>query len=86
MDKRVQFDFEIEFTNGGGMQGQGFRLDIAEDTISDQELVDYLVVFSSSPTWLCVGISKITLHCLPCGKPVLSSFGGFDPSLAGELS
>jgi arylformamidase len=43
MDKRVQFDFEIEFTNGGGMQGQGFRLDIAGDTISDQELADYLV-------------------------------------------
>jgi arylformamidase len=43
MDKRVQFDFEIEFTNGGGIQGQGFRLDIAGDTISDQELADYLV-------------------------------------------
>ena len=43
MDKRVQFDFEIEFTNGGGIQGQGFRLDIAGNTISDQELADYLV-------------------------------------------
>ena len=43
MDKRVQFDFEIEFTNGGGIQGQGFRLDIAGDTISDQELTDYIV-------------------------------------------
>ena len=26
--KRVRFDFEVEFTNGGGLQGQGFRLDI----------------------------------------------------------
>jgi arylformamidase len=43
MDKRVQFDFAIEFTNGGGIQGQGFRLDIAGDTISDQQLADYLV-------------------------------------------
>jgi arylformamidase len=43
MDKRVQFDFEIEFTNGGGIQGQGFRLDITGDTISDQELADYIV-------------------------------------------
>lgn len=43
MEKRVQFDFEIEFTNGGGIQGQGFRLDIAGDTIADQELADYLV-------------------------------------------
>jgi hypothetical protein len=32
MDKRVQFDFEIEFINGGGIQGQDFRLDIDEMT------------------------------------------------------
>ena len=43
MEKRVQCDFEIEFTNGGGLQGQGFRLDIAGDDISDQALADYLV-------------------------------------------
>src|SRR5438552_6322187 len=43
MEKRVQFDFEVEFTNGGGIQGQGFRLDIAGDDITDQELADYLV-------------------------------------------
>ncbi|HEY7021565.1 MAG TPA: cyclase family protein [Ktedonobacterales bacterium] len=43
MDKRVQFDFDIAFTNGGGIQGQGFRLDIAGETISDQELADYIV-------------------------------------------
>lgn len=43
MDKRVRFDFEIEFTNGGGIQGQDFRLDIEGDDISDRELADYLV-------------------------------------------
>jgi kynurenine formamidase len=43
MDKRVQFDFAIEFTNGGGIQGQSFRLDIAGETISDQELTAALV-------------------------------------------
>ena len=43
MDKRVKFDFEIEFTNGGGIQGQGFRLDIEGDTISDKDLADYIV-------------------------------------------
>jgi arylformamidase len=43
MDKRVQFDFAIEFTNGGGIQGQGFRLDITGDNISDQELANYIV-------------------------------------------
>ena len=43
MNKRVKFDFEIDFTNGGGIQGQDFRLDIAEEDISDKELADYIV-------------------------------------------
>ncbi|MET0893296.1 MAG: cyclase [Pseudoxanthomonas sp.] len=41
--KRVVFDFEIDFSNGGGLQGQGFRLDIEGDDISDEALSDYLV-------------------------------------------
>ena len=28
MDKRVKFDFEIYFTNGGSIKGEDFRLDI----------------------------------------------------------
>ncbi len=43
MAHRVQFDFAIDFTNGGGIQGQDFRLDIAGEDISDRELADYLV-------------------------------------------
>ena len=43
MTKRVKFDFEIDFTNGGGIQGQDFRLDIDGDSISDKELADYIV-------------------------------------------
>jgi kynurenine formamidase len=42
-DKRAQFDFEIEFLNGGGLQGQGFRLDIPGDDIDDRALADYVV-------------------------------------------
>jgi arylformamidase len=42
-DHRVQFDFEIEFMNGGGIQGQEFRLDIDGNDISDQALADYIV-------------------------------------------
>ncbi len=42
-EKRVKFDFEVAFTNGGGLQGQDFRLDIAGETISDADLADYLV-------------------------------------------
>jgi arylformamidase len=43
MDKRVVFDFEVEFTNGGGIQGQDFRLDIAGNEIPDEVLADYIV-------------------------------------------
>ena len=43
MQHRVCFDFEIEFTNGGGIQGQDFRLDITGDAIDDDELVAYIV-------------------------------------------
>ncbi|RBL88877.1 cyclase family protein [Chitinophaga flava] len=43
MNKRVKFDFDIRFTNGGGIRGEDFRLDIAGDDISDKELADYIV-------------------------------------------
>ena len=42
-EKRVVFDFEIDFSNGGGLQGQDFRLDIDGDDISDEELAAYIV-------------------------------------------
>jgi arylformamidase len=42
-EKRVVFDFEVDFTNGGGIQGQDFRLDIVGDDITDAELADYIV-------------------------------------------
>jgi kynurenine formamidase len=42
-EKRVQFDFEIEFSNSGGLQGQGFRLDIDGDDIDDAVLADDIV-------------------------------------------
>jgi arylformamidase len=42
-DYRVVFDFEIEFSNGGGLQGQGFRLDIDGEDIADEALAELLV-------------------------------------------
>jgi arylformamidase len=42
-EKRVIFDFEIDFSNGGGVQGQGFRLDIEGGDIDDQTLANYIV-------------------------------------------
>ena len=43
MEKRVKFDFEIFFTNGGSIKGEDFRLDISGDDIIDSTLADYIV-------------------------------------------
>jgi arylformamidase len=42
-DRRVQFDFEVDFSNGGGIQGQGFRLDLNGEDIDDAALAEYIV-------------------------------------------
>ena len=42
-EHRVEFDFEITFTNGGGVQGQGFRLDIPGEDVSDAWIEDAIV-------------------------------------------
>lgn len=42
-ERRACFDFEVDFLNGGGIQGQGFRLDIDGDDIDNQALADYIV-------------------------------------------
>jgi arylformamidase len=39
----VLFDFDIAFSNGGGLSGRDFRLDIDGDDIADDELADDLV-------------------------------------------
>jgi hypothetical protein len=41
--RRVRFDFEVDFSNGGGLQGQDFRLDIEGEDISEEELARYVV-------------------------------------------
>ena len=55
--KRVQFDFELEFTNGGALQGQGVRLDLDSDDIDDQALAAYLVrdlrLLMAGPVRIC---------------------------------
>ena len=56
MDKRVKFDFEIYFTNGGSIKGEDFRLDILGDNISDKDLADYIV---KDLRLLMVGETKI---------------------------
>ncbi len=56
MEKRVKFDFEIYFTNGGNIKGEDFRLDISGNDISDKELSDYIV---EDLRLLMVGQTKI---------------------------
>ncbi|HKH37682.1 MAG TPA: hypothetical protein VKA82_11000 [Rubrobacter sp.] len=41
--RRVKFDFEVDFSNGGALQGQDFRLDIEGEDISEEELARYIV-------------------------------------------
>ena len=43
MEKRVKFDFDIFFTNGGSIKGEDFRLDISGDDIGESALADYIV-------------------------------------------
>lgn len=42
-DKRACFDFDLAFSNGGGIQGQDFRLDIDGDDIDDDALAAYII-------------------------------------------
>ena len=48
-DRRVVFDFGIDFSNGGGLQGRGFRVDMHGDSISDRELGDRIVAYMRLP-------------------------------------
>ncbi len=53
---RVDFDAEVEFSNGGALQAQGFRLDIPENDIGDDELGE---LFAHHLGLLMVGTTRI---------------------------
>ncbi len=38
MQYRAVFDAEVTFSNGGGLQAQGFRVDLASAESSDEEI------------------------------------------------
>src|SRR5688572_23091124 len=40
---RAVFDAEVTFLNGGGLQTQGFRLDLPAADITDEQVADLLV-------------------------------------------
>lgn len=43
MERKVTFDFEVYFVNGGSIKGESFRLDLPDDAISDEELAARVV-------------------------------------------
>lgn len=40
---RVKFDFRVEFTNGGHLQGEDFLLDLEDSQVTDEELKTMIV-------------------------------------------
>jgi hypothetical protein len=40
---RVKFDFRVDFTNGGYVEGHDFLLDLEGDAVSDDELKRMIV-------------------------------------------
>lgn len=42
-DKRVVFDFAVRFSNGGGLHGEGFRLDIEGEQIEEDVLARAII-------------------------------------------
>jgi arylformamidase len=79
--RRVQFDLDIEFLNGGGLQGQQFRLDIDGDDIDDSTLAEYIV---RDLRLLMVGqvrISNKQILIEPHKRPVAAPSGVAQPTL-----
>jgi hypothetical protein len=40
---RVKFDFRVDFTNGGYVEGREFLLDLEADAVSDEQLKQMIV-------------------------------------------
>jgi len=40
---RVKFDFRVDFTNGGYVEGRDFLLDLERDTVSQEDLKAMIV-------------------------------------------
>ena len=80
-DHRVVFDFEVDFSNGGGIQGQDFRLDIDGDTISDEALAAYIV---RDMRLLMVGEVRIVAKRIIVERHKRAESGGGEPT-SGRL-
>jgi kynurenine formamidase len=56
-DARAEFDADVTFVNGGGLQAQGFRLDIPTEDIGESQLADLFVTHLGL---LMVGSVRVT--------------------------
>jgi len=77
-DYRACFDFEIEFSNGGGIQGQEFRLDIETDDIDERELAAYII---KDLNLLMVGDIKILNKSIIQEPHKKKKFTKYDPKI-----
>jgi kynurenine formamidase len=80
-EKRVKIDFEIDFSNGGGIQGQDFRLDIEGEDIADQVLSDFIVKDLRLPMVREVRILNKEIICEPHKRAAPESFETEAPNL-----
>jgi len=62
-DRRVQFDFDVEFSNGGSLKGEGFRLDIEGDDISDLALATPRIPVARRTALSCARASRSPSTC-----------------------
>jgi arylformamidase len=79
-ERRVKFDFEIDFSNGGGIQGQDFRLDIEGEDIADPALSDFIVKGLSLLMVCDVRILNKEIICEPHKRATPESFETVAPN------
>ncbi len=83
-DRRVVFDFEIEFANGGGIQGQDFRLDLEGPGVDDRAVADRIVADLRLLMVSAVRITNVRVIEEPHKRAIHAS--GMQPGPIVELS
>ena len=83
--RRVKFDFEVDFSNGGSLQGQDFRLDIEGEEISDEQLSRSFMFRAPFSSLVPSSTQRPAFPCkewgrTPAGRPLPA-----DMSLVGEV-
>ena len=73
---RVKFDFRVDFTNGGYVEGHDFLLDLEGDTVSEEELKLMIVEAMN----LLNRVNFLRVNDVVCGTTAQPGFiSGCDP-------